>query len=53
MTLAGLNANNVVVYALDNAGARSAQLDVAGSAAGAVVTIGPEYKTIWYEIVVK
>lgn len=53
LTLPGVKASNVEVYALDASGARAAKVDVEALDDGARVAIGPEYKTIWYEIVVK
>jgi len=40
-------------YALNSNGDRVKEVPVAKSADGCQITIGPEYKTIWYEIEVK
>ena len=53
ITLAGLRAENVTVYALDQAGYRAEKIHVANIDGGAVFEIGPEYRTIWYEVVVQ
>lgn len=53
ITLDSVKSENVEVYALDNAGDRGRKLDVADQNGSAVFTIGPEFKTIWYEVVVK
>ncbi|MFQ6097741.1 MAG: hypothetical protein ACE5O2_08435, partial [Armatimonadota bacterium] len=43
----------VTAYALDERGQRARQLPVTGGAVGAVVAIGPQYRTLWYEVVVR
>ncbi|MBQ4079594.1 MAG: hypothetical protein II596_02830, partial [Thermoguttaceae bacterium] len=53
ITLAGLRADGVKVYALDQAGYRAEKIHVANIDGGAVFEIGPEYRTIWYEVVVQ
>ncbi|MBQ9373030.1 MAG: carbohydrate binding domain-containing protein [Thermoguttaceae bacterium] len=53
VTLKGLAPNSVKVYALDSTGARASELDVAKVDNGAAFTIGPKWKTLWYEIVVE
>ncbi|MBQ1863982.1 MAG: hypothetical protein II150_05270, partial [Thermoguttaceae bacterium] len=53
VTLDGLSSENVEVYALSARGDRAARLDVKSVDGGRQFSIGPEYKTIWYEIVVK
>ena len=40
-------------YALDERGARKADVPVENVAGGCRVAIGPQYKTVWYEIEVK
>jgi len=40
-------------YALDPHGDRKAEVPVAQAEGGAKVAIGPAYKTVWYEIVVR
>lgn len=51
--LSNLNAENVEVYALNCRGDRVKKLETFDVAAGAGFSIGSEYRTIWYEIVVK
>ncbi len=53
LTLRGLDANSIEAYALDASGARGKRLDVANTPEGACLSIGPEYRALWYEIVVK
>lgn len=53
ITLYDLPPKNVEVYALDNRGERAKKLDVEPFTAGSRFNIGPEFKTVWYEIVVK
>lgn len=53
LAFAGLQ-GRVECYALDPDGNRTAAVDVAASPAGeAVVNIGPQYRTVWYELIVK
>jgi len=40
-------------YALDPHGDRMADVPVGKTATGSKIVIGPEYKTVWYEIEVK
>jgi hypothetical protein len=45
-------AGAVQVYALDERGARKAKLPVSSDTGGrAVIQIGPQYRTLWYEVV--
>jgi len=44
---------SVEVWALDNTGKRTVRVPVSVENGYAVFTIGPRYKTIWYEVVVK
>ena len=53
VTLDKLSKSNVEVYALTNSGDRGSKLEVKTANNGCQFTIGPEYKTIWYEVVVK
>ena len=53
ITLKNLDAQNVEVYALTNAGDRAQKLDVESVDGGARFAFGSEQKTIWYEVVVK
>lgn len=53
LTLANLKASDVEVYALDAAGDRKEKIEVVDSADGAKVVVGSEYRTIWYEAIVK
>lgn len=53
VTLEGLGSENVEVYALSARGDRTTRLDVKSVAGERQFSIGPEFKTIWYEIVVK
>ena len=53
LTLRGLDANSIEAYALDASGTRGKRLDVANTPEGACLSIGPEYRALWYEIVVK
>lgn len=43
----------VEVWALDERGQRRARVPVRPSSAGHAFTIGPDYKTLWYEVVTK
>lgn len=52
LSFSGL-AGKVVCYALDPAGNRMAEVKVAVSGNDAVVSLSPEYKTVWYELIVK
>lgn len=53
LALAGLR-GRVQCFALDPDGNRTVELPVSESPAGeAIVNIGPEYKTVWYELIVK
>ncbi|MCQ2184976.1 MAG: hypothetical protein MJY62_06165, partial [Bacteroidales bacterium] len=53
LAFAGLR-GRVECYALDPDGNRTAQVNVSESPAGeAVVKIGPKYRTVWYELIVK
>ena len=52
ITLDGLRAENVKVYALDESGNRAKDVPVADKDGVAAFEIGPEYRTIWYEVVV-
>ena len=53
LVFAGLG-GRVNCYALDPDGNRTAQVQVSQSASGeAVLNIGPQYKTVWYELVVE
>jgi hypothetical protein len=45
-------AARVKAWALDERGNRTHELKVTGGSGTAVVSIGPEYKTLWYEIAV-
>ena len=42
----------VRVYALDAAGNRGREVPVDGGEGGAVFEIGPEYQTLWYEVII-
>ncbi|MBR5243704.1 MAG: hypothetical protein IKW13_05670, partial [Thermoguttaceae bacterium] len=53
LTLNGVDANALSVFALNESGERKGELSVKAVEAGAQFEIGPESKTIWYEIVVK
>jgi hypothetical protein len=53
LTLNGVDAKSVTVFALDESGAQKDALKVEATDGGARFEIGPESKTIWYEIVVK
>lgn len=53
LTLNGVDAKSVSVFALDESGARKGELSVESTADGARFGIGPESKTIWYEVVIK
>lgn len=53
LTLYNVPPKNVEVYALDVRGERVKKLDVEPFTAGSRFSIGPECKTVWYEIVVK
>ena len=53
LTLNGVDAKSVSVFVLDESGARKGELSVKSTDDGARFEIGPESKTIWYEIVVK
>lgn len=53
VTLYNNAADSVEVYALNARGDRMQKLDVAPFTAGSRFEIGPEQKTVWYEIVVK
>ncbi|MGI6544385.1 MAG: hypothetical protein ACOX44_15325 [Limnochordia bacterium] len=47
-------ADRVTVYALDNNGYRTVEVPVTANTAGnAGFSIGAEYKTLWYEVVIK
>lgn len=46
-------ASKVTLYALDQAGNRAQEIPVKGTAAEAVLSIGPEYRTLWYEVVIE
>jgi hypothetical protein len=49
-----LAAGQVEAWALDERGQRKAQLAVESDARGhAVVAIGPQWRTLWYELVAK
>jgi hypothetical protein len=37
-------------YALDERGARKGDVPVESVAGGCRITIGPQYKTVWYEL---
>ena len=43
----------VAAYVLDESGRRREPLPVTGERGNAVLTIGPEYRTLWYEVVVR
>lgn len=43
----------VTVFALDQAGSRSRQLPVSGVADGTQFEIGPQYRTLWYEVIIE
>jgi hypothetical protein len=45
-------ASRVKAHALDGSGARAGEVPVAGDAQ-AVLTIGPQYRTLWYEIAIE
>lgn len=47
-----LRAERVSVYALDAAGNRASEVPVRRGNGEATVTIGPEYRTLWYEVVI-
>jgi len=53
LTLKGVDAKSVSVFALDESGARKGELSVKSTADGARFEIGPESETIWYEVVIK
>ena len=53
ITLPGVSAAAVSVYALDASGARAKEVPVADKNGAASFAIGPEYRTIWYEVVVR
>ena len=49
------NADRVRCYALDGAGERKGEVPVQAGpeGAGAKIVIGPDYQTVWYEIIVR
>ena len=53
LTLNGVDAKSVSIFALDESGARKGELSVKSTADGARFEIGPESETIWYEVVIK
>ncbi len=53
IALDGLRADAVKVYALDQSGNRAKEVPVAEKDGVAAFEIGPEYRTIWYEVVVQ
>lgn len=53
LTLNGVDAKSLTVFALDERGDRKGELSVEATADGARFEIGPECKTIWYELVIK
>ena len=52
LTLKGVSPEKVKVFALDQKGNRSTEIQAGQDARGCVLKLGPEYKTVWYEIVV-
>jgi hypothetical protein len=46
-------ADRVTAYALDERGQRGQEVTVANEGGKAAVSIGPQYRTLWYEIVVR
>ena len=52
LTLSGL-AGKVVCYALGPDGNRTAQVKVGAAGKDAIVSLSPDYKTVWYELIVK
>ncbi len=46
-------ASRVECHALDEAGARAASVPLAHASNPAQLSLGPQYKTLWYEIVIK
>lgn len=48
-----VTAHRVEAFALDERGQRGRQLPVADAAGKASIQIGPDYRTLWYEIVIR
>lgn len=53
ITLAGLSPDSIQCFALDESGNRKEKCPVRKNEKGVEIEIGPRYKTLWYEIVVK
>ena len=50
LTLHGLKPENIVCHALDTKGDKTTALPVADSPNGAVITLSPDYRTVWYQL---
>ncbi len=46
-------AEKIEAFALDPNGNRSTKLEVISKGSGCVISFGPKYKTLWYEIIVR
>ena len=53
LELNGLSPERVSVYPLDEAGDRREAVSAESSGTGCRVSLGPQYKTLWYELVVE
>ena len=53
LTLSGYDADKVTLWALDSAGNRAASVPVESAESGSFVRLGPQYKTLWYEMELK
>ncbi|MDD3587210.1 MAG: carbohydrate binding domain-containing protein, partial [Thermoguttaceae bacterium] len=53
MRLTGVSPENITVYALDCQGNRQQKLPIAAKKNDAIVVLGPQYKTVWYELVIE